>query len=102
MYIRFVAGDPAFLSPFHLRDSVSLSLGYAPGSDHWRLFEDADRLLVDAFAARPHWGKLFLADAAVIAPLYERLADFQALADRLDRRGAFRNAWLERHVLGVG
>jgi sulfite reductase beta subunit-like hemoprotein len=30
----------------------------------------------------------------------ERLGDFAALAARLDPRGAFRNAWLERHVLG--
>ena len=52
------------------------------------------------FGARPHWGKLFLADAADVAPLYERLPDFRALAERLDPRGAFRNAWLERHVLG--
>jgi xylitol oxidase len=54
------------------------------------------------FAARPHWGKLFLAEAQAIAPLYPRLADFRDLTDRLDPRGAFRNAWLERHVLGAG
>jgi hypothetical protein len=34
------------------------------------------------------------------AALYERLPDFAALADRLDPRGAFRNAWLATHVLG--
>jgi xylitol oxidase len=52
------------------------------------------------FAARPHWGKLFLADAATLGPLYERLPDFVRLVQRLDPRGAFRNDWLERHVLG--
>ena len=53
------------------------------------------------FSPRPHWGKLFLADAAEIAPRYERLPDFAALAERLDPRGAFRNDWLERRVLGA-
>jgi hypothetical protein len=53
------------------------------------------------FAARPHWGKLFLAGAGEIARLYPRLPDFRALAQRLDARGAFRNAWLERHVIGA-
>jgi xylitol oxidase len=53
------------------------------------------------FAARPHWGKAFRATAGDIAPLYERLPDFARLAQRLDRRGAFRNDWLERHVLGA-
>ena len=52
------------------------------------------------FEARPHWGKVFLADAATLAPLYARLGDFAALAGRLDSRGAFRNAWLATHVLG--
>jgi xylitol oxidase len=44
--------------------------------------------------ARPHWGKLFLA-----APAVPRGADFAALAERLDPRGAFRNAWLQASVL---
>ena len=34
------------------------------------------------------------------APRYPRHADFVDLVQRLDPRGAFRNAWLERHVLG--
>jgi xylitol oxidase len=52
------------------------------------------------FGARPHWGKLFLAGAADLAPRYERLGDFTALAGRLDPRGVFVNDWLRRHVLG--
>ena len=43
---------------------------------------------------------LRLARAAEIAPLYDRLPDFVALMERLDPRGAFRNAWLEERVLG--
>jgi xylitol oxidase len=53
------------------------------------------------FGARPHWGKVFVAEAATTAPLYPRLADFARLVDRLDPRQAFRNAWLEHHVLGA-
>jgi xylitol oxidase len=66
------------------------------------------RALVDveaalaAFEARPHWGKVFLADAATIAGRYERLPDFVGLIERLDPRGAFRNDWLDAHVLGGG
>jgi hypothetical protein len=52
------------------------------------------------FAARPHWGKLFNADAAAIAPLYERMPDFIRLVERLDPRGAFSNSWLRARVLG--
>ena len=45
-------------------------------------------------------GKLFLADAAAIAPRYARLPDFARLMVRLDPRRAFTNAWLTAHVLG--
>jgi D-arabinono-1,4-lactone oxidase len=49
---------------------------------------------------RPHWGKLFHMNAATIATLYERHGDFVRLQERLDPRGAFRNQWLQSHVLG--
>jgi len=52
------------------------------------------------FSPRPHWGKIFLATAADLAPRYPRMSDFHALAKRLDPRGAFRSSYLERHVFG--
>ena len=59
----------------------------------WRGVEAA----LEPFDARPHWGKLFLATPR-LAPRYERLPDFVALAERLDPRGAFRNDWTERFL----
>jgi xylitol oxidase len=50
------------------------------------------------FGVRPHWGKLFHAHG--VGARYERLADFTRLTERLDPRGAFRNDWLEKRVLG--
>jgi xylitol oxidase len=52
------------------------------------------------FEARPHWGKVFHARAAAIDALYKRHSDFVRLVERLDPRGAFRNAWLKARVLG--
>ena len=98
--IRTVAADSLWMSPQHARDTASLHFT-------WRREPEAvGRVLVGLeaalapFEARPHWGKLFAADAAAIARLYPRLPDFRRLAGRLDPRGAFRNAWLARHVLG--
>ena len=54
------------------------------------------------FAARPHWGKLFLAEAGDLIPLYPRHSDFVELLDSLDPRGAFTDDWLRRCVLGGG
>jgi alditol oxidase len=98
--IRTMAADRLWMSP---------QCGQATAALHftWRREPEAvRRALAEVEAAlrplgaRPHWGKVFVARAADVAPLYDRLGDFVALMDRLDPRGAFRNAWLEERVLG--
>jgi FAD/FMN-containing dehydrogenase len=91
LYLRFVAGDDALLSPFHGRDSVSLSVGYAHESDHWSLFADVDRLLVDGFEARAHWGKNHLMTRERLERLYPRHGDFVRIRRELDPSGVFLN-----------
>jgi xylitol oxidase len=100
--IRTVAGDQLWLSTAQGGPAVAVHFTWVPDQPA------VERLLVDLEArllplgARPHWGKLFLADAATLAGRYERHADFAALAQRLDPRGAFRNAWLDRHLFATG
>jgi alditol oxidase len=99
--IRTVAADGLWMSGEHERDTVALHFTWKREPEAVRrALVDVERAL-EPFGARPHWGKLFLAGAETIAPLYARAGDFAALAERLDPRGAFRNAWLERHVLGA-
>jgi xylitol oxidase len=99
--IRTVAADRLWMSTSYGEDSVALHFT-------WRQLplEVADLLVpleaaLAPFGARPHWGKVFAAGAASIAPRYARHPDFVALVTRFDPRGAFRNAWLERCVLGT-
>lgn len=89
LYLRFIAGDDAFLSPFHGRDSLSLSVGYAHESDHWTVFRDVDRLLVEDFAARPHWGKNHLLTRERVEAAYPRHGDFVRIRRELDPKGLF-------------
>jgi xylitol oxidase len=98
--IRTIAADELWMSPQYRRPTVAMHFTWTrePAAVA-RAVAELEAAL-DPFAARPHWGKLFLADAATVAPHYERLPDFARLAQRLDPRGAFRNDWLERHVLG--
>jgi len=97
--IRTVAADRLWLSTAYDRASVALHFTWKPAAVAVAdAVVDLERALAP-FAARPHWGKVFAADAATIAPLYERHTDFVRLAERLDPRGAFRNDWLQRHVL---
>jgi alditol oxidase len=98
--IRTVAADQLWMSPQYGQDTIGIHFT-------WEREEDVvERVLIDVeaalspFDARPHWGKVFRADAAAIAPLYERLPDFTRLVDRLDPNGVFANAWLSTRVLG--
>jgi xylitol oxidase len=99
--IRTVAADRLWMSMNVDRPSVAIHFTWQPRP------AEVEAALVDLeavlarFAARPHWGKIFLADAPAIAPLYPRHADFVRLVERLDPRGAFRNRWLDQHVLGA-
>lgn len=98
--LRTVAADRLWMSPQYRQDTIAIHFTWKPEPDA------VQRALVEVEAAlqpmeaRPHWGKLFLASAEAIAPLYQRLPDFTRLVDRLDPRGAFGNAWLDTHVLG--
>ena len=98
--IRTVAADRLWMSPSYGQDTVCIHFTWKPER------EAVGEVLVQLeaalapFEARPHWGKLFDADAAEISHLYERLPDFVGLVERLDPRGAFRNSWLRTRVLG--
>jgi alditol oxidase len=98
--IRTIAADELWMSPQYGQATVGLHFTWTREPDAVaRVLVELEAALAP-FAPRPHWGKVFLADAATIASRYERLADFAALATRLDPRRAFRNDWLEAHVLG--
>jgi len=98
--LRTVAADPLWMSPQHGRETFAVHFTWVPDEAAVRAALVRVEAALAPFAPRPHWGKVFLARAADLAPGYPRLPDFAALAARLDARGAFRNAWLERHVLG--
>jgi xylitol oxidase len=94
--IRTIAADRLWMSPQYERDSVGIHFTWALEPEAvMDVLADLEPALAP-FDPRPHWGKLFLH-----APRYERVADFARLAERLDPRGAFRNAWLEARVLGL-
>jgi xylitol oxidase len=97
--IRTIAADTLWMSPQYGQPTTALHFTWTrePAAVQ-AVLADLEAALAP-FDARPHWGKVFLASPA---RRYERRDDFAALAGRLDPRGAFRNAWLERTVLDPG
>jgi xylitol oxidase len=98
--LRTVAADRLWMSPQHGRDTLSVHFTWHQDWPAVRAVLAEVEAALAPFGARPHWGKLFLAEAADLAPRYARLGDFTRLAGRLDPRGVFVNDWLRRHVLG--
>jgi xylitol oxidase len=98
--LRTVAADRLWMSPQYRRDTLAIHFTWQP--DHDAVVRALARVeaALEPFGARPHWGKLFLADAASLGALYPRRDDFVALIERLDPRGAFVNEWLRTRVLG--
>lgn len=94
--IRTIAADNFWMSPCYHQDSVGF---------HFTWKQDVPAVmkvlpLIEArlapFNARPHWGKLFRIEPEPLHSLYEKLPDFQRLAQEYDPDGKFRNAFLER------
>jgi xylitol oxidase len=100
--IRTVAADRLWLSTAYGEDSVALHFTWVRDQDAVEELLVALEAALAPFSARPHWGKVFLAQAPAIAPLYARHPEFVRLVERMDPRGAFRNSWLVERVLGGG
>lgn len=98
--IRTVAADDLWLSGCYERDSVALHFAWKPD---WAAVS-AILLRLEAalapFAPRAHWGKLFTVPARDVAAGYPRLAEFRALANRLDPARKFRNDFVNEYVFG--
>jgi xylitol oxidase len=98
--IRTMAADSLWLSPNYGTDSIGLHLTWRQDQPAVEAVLPVIEAELAPFGARPHWGKLFDADASRLAPLYPRFADFKALAGRLDPEGKFRNGFLDTKVFG--
>jgi xylitol oxidase len=93
--VRTIAADELWLSPSQGRDTVALHFT-------WIQDEAAVRPVVAAIEdglapldVRPHWGKVFAADAATLAERYPKVPDFIDLAAKYDPDGKFRNEYLD-------
>jgi xylitol oxidase len=98
--VRTVAADDLWLSTAYRTDTVCVHFSFKRDAAAVERLLPVVETALAPFEARPHWGKLFVATVGELQARYERLPDFRRLAERMDRRGAFRNDFLDRHVLG--
>jgi len=84
------------MSPQFERDTIALHCTWRPDGDPVRELISRIEAALAPLSPRPHWGKLFAADAATISANTPRLDDFLDLVERFDPRRMFRNPWFER------
>jgi L-gulonolactone oxidase len=96
--VRFVAGDDAFLSPAHERDSCYIAVHQYRGMEFETYFRGVEAIM-DGFGGRPHWGKRHYQSAETLRPRYPEWDRFAAVRDRVDPDRLFQNAYTRR-VLG--
>ncbi len=99
--VRSMAADDLWLSNNYQRDGIGLHFTWKPRQAEVEALLPELEAALAPFDARPHWGKLFAADAAQLAPLYPRFDDFRTLARAMDPEGKFRNGFLDRTVFGA-
>jgi L-gulono-1,4-lactone dehydrogenase len=96
--MRVAAGDDAFLSPSHERDTAYIAVHQYRGME-WRPYFEAVEAIMDSYGGRPHWGKRHFQTAATLAPRYPAWEEFQQARDLLDPGRTFSNEYTDR-VLG--
>ena len=94
--IRTVAADDLWLSSACERDVVAVHFTFRRQQvEVVAAIADVEAALA-GMDARPHWGKLFTADAQRLASLYPRFGDARALVARHDPGRKFANAFTDR------
>ena len=96
--VRFAAGDEAFLSTAHGRETGYIAVHVSHGCEFETYFRAVERIM-DDYEGRPHWGKRHYQTSATLRSRYADWDRFAAVRARLDPEGVFANPYVER-VLG--
>ena len=96
--VRTIAEDDLWLSPSQGRDTVALHFTWIQDEAAIRPVVEALEAAILPLGARPHWGKVFTADAATLRECYPKVPDFISLAAKYDPAGKFRNDYLDTYL----
>ena len=96
--LRTVAADDLWLSPSYGRDSLAVHFTWRP--DPGAVLPVVEQLeeVLEPYAARPHWGKVFGTDPGALAATYPRFDDARRLRRELDPDDVFGNDFLDTYL----
>jgi xylitol oxidase len=96
--LRTIAADELWMSTAYQRPSLAIHFTWKPDWPEVRLILPLIEAQLAPFGPRPHWGKLFTVSPARLQAQYARLAEFKALAQRVDPDAKFRNEFLSTNL----
>src|SRR6266542_1664206 len=85
--IRTIASDNLWMSPCYGQDCVAIHFTW---KRDWEAVRQVLPMIEDRlaqFEARPHWGKLFTMEPALLQSLYKKLPEFRGLLQHYDPHG---------------
>ena len=93
--LRTIAADELWLSGAYQRDSLGIHFTWKKDDAIYPVIEKVEAAL-RPFSYRPHWGKVFTADAKYLSSVYPKMSEFKALTQALDPTGKFENTFTRR------
>jgi xylitol oxidase len=93
--LRTIAADELWLSGAYQRDSLGIHFTWKKDDAIYPVIEKVEAAL-RPFSYRPHWGKVFTADAKYLGSVYPKMSEFIALTQALDPTSKFENTFTRR------
>lgn len=95
--LRTIAADDLWLSGSYQRDTLAIHFTWKKDDAIYPVIEKVEAAL-RTFNYRPHWGKVFTADAQYLKSVYPKMSEFQALMQALDPGKKFENTFTRKTV----
>jgi len=90
--LRTIAADNLWLSGAFERDTLAIHFTWKKEDAIYPVIEKVEAAL-RPFNYRPHWGKVFTADAQYLKSVYPKINEFKALVEALDPTSKFENSF---------
>ncbi len=98
--IRTIDADNLWMSPCYNQQSVTIHFTWKQDWDAVKKLLPIIEKELAPFNAKPHWGKLFTMPYSRLQVLHKKMNEFRELATAMDRKGKFRNDFLDRNIFG--
>jgi len=90
--LRTIAADSLWLSGAFDRDTLAIHFTWKKMDAIYPVIEKVEAAL-RPFNYRPHWGKVFTANANYLSSVYPKIGEFKALVEALDPTRKFENSF---------